>query len=243
MTSTTPRLVALIALLALSMAAMPSHAQVETVRTPLTRPAAQAQILGSKYRVQADRAADLALRGKQSEAMASLRPVIVFCDGLVEAGYALVSVANELEYNAYVSASGTGAPIDWVDMACPSAYKTQAFLDIDNKDTDAAHSALDKTVRLAPFWAEPLAERGYLLNQLGKHREALEDYQHALELVARFQSNKYAEALVLRGLGYTEVELGDLDAAEQAYDKSLKAEPDNALALRELDYIRKQRKP
>ena len=238
-----PRLVSVLVLLTLSIAAIPGYAQVQIVRTPLTRAPAQVQILGSKYRKHANRATDLAQRGKLSEAMASLRPVIKYCDGLIDAGYAMVSVNNELEYKAYIAASNSGAPIDWVDMACPGAYKTKAFIDIDNKDNDAAQSALDKAIQLAPFWAEPLVERGYLLNQLGRSGEALDDYQRALELVSRFQSNKYVEAIALRGLGYTHVELGDLDAAEQAYQASLKAEPDNALALRELDYIHKQRKP
>ena len=234
--------VPLLALLA-SCAALPARAQVEAVRTPLTRPAAQAQVMGSKYRAQAKRAAAMGRRGKIPEALGLLRPVIAYCDGLIDAGYAIVSVNNEREYNAYVAESGHGAPVDWVDFACPSAYKTQAFLAIDRKDMVVARSALDKAIRLAPYWADPLAERGFLLNQLGKHQEALDDYRHALALVDRFQSNAYARPIALRGIGYTQVELGDLDAAEQAYKDSLKAEPDNALALRELDYISKQRKP
>ena len=172
-----------------------------------------------------------------------LEPIVDFCDRLLQPGRAVVSVANAAEYQAHMESQAQGQPVDWVDMACPGAYKTRAFIDIDNKDFDGALAFLDKAILLAPYWAEARAERGYLLNQRGEPRQALADYRHALELVQRFESNAYARALVLRGLGYTQVELGDLDAAEQAYRESLEAEPGNALALRELEYIRKRCEP
>ena len=43
----------------------------------------------------------------------------------------------------------------------------------------------------------------------------------------------------LRGIGYSLIELGELEAARQAFEKSLKMEPNNRLALDELEYIRK----
>lgn len=222
-------------------ASLPALAQVETVRTPLLRPAAEKQVLGAQFRARADRAAEAALRQRLPEAEELLEPVIEYCSGLAQAGRLVVGVANIDEYRAHVASQARGQAVDWVDMACPGAYKTRAFIDIDKKDHASALAFLDKAILLAPYWAEPLAERGYLLDQLGKPSDALADYLRALELVDRFQSNAYAKALVLRGLGYTHVELGDLDAAEQAYRKSLEAEPGNALAQRELDYIRKQR--
>ncbi|MEF9977498.1 MAG: hypothetical protein RR834_03235, partial [Thermomonas sp.] len=67
-------------------------------------------------------------------------------------------------------------------------------------------------------------------------------YRSALTLSRKHEANKRAIALALRGIGYSHVELGDLDAAEQAYLESLEVEPGNALAQRELEYIREQRK-
>lgn len=220
---------------------MPAIAQVETVRTAIWRAPTEQQVLGAKFRKQADRAAEAALQHRLPEATALLQPIIEFCDRLQASNRALVSVADAAEYEAYVAAQGRGEPIDWVDMACPGAYKSRAFIDIDNKAFDSALAFLDKAIALAPYWAEPLAERGYLLNQRARSPEALQDYLQALALVGRFQSNAYVNALVLRGLGYTHVELGDLAAAEDAYRKSLDVEPGNALAARELDYIRQQR--
>lgn len=57
----------------------------------------------------------------------------------------------------------------------------------------------------------------------------------------RYPSSKNLKGLVLRGIGYQLVELDDLDGAERAYRDSLEAEPGNALAQRELEFIRERR--
>jgi len=59
--------------------------------------------------------------------------------------------------------------------------------------------------------------------------------------VERYESNTYLRPLVLRGLGYTYIELQDLDRAEALYRQSLEIEPGNTTAERELEYIRRQR--
>lgn len=226
--------------LIICLAASPgAWAQVETVRTTLTR--SSVEQLGSQYRADVARAHNVATEGDWDAARKLLGPVIDYCDRLSRPGLDVVSVANAEEYRAFVDASAKGAPVEWVDSACPSAYKNMAFLDIEQKDTASALAFLDKAVAISPYWAEPHAERGYLLNQLGRAQEGLASYQRALELIEGFPSNAYAKALVLRGLGYTHIELGDLDQAQTAYEQSLQAEPGNTLAMKELDYIAKQR--
>jgi tetratricopeptide (TPR) repeat protein len=224
------------------LAALPpcAWAQVETVRTALASTSSTKQ-LGSQYRDDTNMAHQAALKGDWAGARKLLGPVVDFCDQLPKPGLDVVSVATADEYEAFVEASNKGTPVEWVDMACPSAYKAMAFVDIEQKDTGSALAFLDKAIALSPYWAQPLAERGYLLNQLGRPEDGLASYRRALELVERFPSNAHARALVLRGLGYTHIELGDLDQAEAAYRQSLQAEPGNTLAMRELDYIAEQR--
>ena len=48
---------------------------------------------------------------------------------------------------------------------------------------------------------------------------------------------------MLRGLGYTWIELKDLDRAEAFYRRSLEVEPGNATATKELQYIERSRPP
>lgn len=235
------RLAWLLVSLALAGAPLPrAFAQVETVRTPLLRHAEPQQI-GAQYRQTTHDATVAAMQGRADDARDLLQPVLAYCESLGNAGRRLVSVANAAEYEQHVDMHGDGTPIDWIDTTCASAYKTRAFADVESKRTDSALAYLDKTIRLAPYWALPLAERGYLLNQLGRHDDALASYEDALRLVSGFPSNANAHALVLRGIGYTRIELGDLDTAEQAYRDSLEAEPGNALALKELEFIAQRR--
>ncbi|HEY0502434.1 MAG TPA: tetratricopeptide repeat protein [Lysobacter sp.] len=226
----------------LCMALLPvrAHAQVETVITPLTR-AHSPQQLGARFRADANAATQAARQRDYAGARKHLAPVIAYCDQLATPTRDVVSVANAAEYDAFVAVSTSGKPVEWIDSACPSAYKMAAFVDIETRDHDAALAMLEKTSAVAPYWVEPHAERGYLLNQLGRVQEGLASYQRAWELVERYESNDYARALVLRGLGYTWIELRDLDRAEDYYRQSLQVEPGNAVAEHELRYIREQR--
>ena len=230
-----------IALAMLMLAAWPACAQVEIRTTAVERVDFQKQELGAQHRDTVARAIRAAKRGERKDALAMLRPVATYCDALLQTGHAMVSVATEEEYQAYVAASGRDNPVDWVDMACPENYQVQAFIAVEEKRFDEALAMLEKTIRLAPYWSEPLTEHGFVLNQMGRPASGLASYRSALVLSRKHEANKRAIALALRGIGYSQVELGDLDGAEQSYKESLEVEPGNTLAQRELDYIRQQR--
>ena len=51
------------------------------------------------------------------------------------------------------------------------------------------------------------------------------------------ETRRYARHLVLRGIGFALTELGRLQEAREAYEASLRIEPDNALAKNELAYL------
>ncbi len=218
-----------------------AQAQVETIRTTLPAQAAERQPLGSRYREAVDRALEATRANRLRDAIALLAPAIEYCDSLGATGRAQVSVTDATEYQAYMATRTDPTPVDWVDMACPRAYNARAYIAVEAKDTALALEFLSKAIALAPLWAEPPIERGYLLNQLQQSGDALASYRRALQLANDYPSNAYVKALALRGIGYAQVELGDLEAAERAYLESLEVEPDNALAKRELVYIRSQR--
>lgn len=225
----------------LFVVSLPAAAQVESIVTPLSR-AHSPQQMGARFRADTQAAADAARRGDLPEARKLLAPVIAYCDQLATPSRDVVSVADVAEYEAFVAASTSGKPVEWVDTACPSAYKMAGFLAIEAKEPETALALLDRTAAIAPYWAEPHAERGYLLNQLGRPQEGLASYERALALVEQFKSNAYLKPLVLRGLGFTWIELHDLDRAEALYRQSLELDPGNSTAERELEYIRQQRK-
>lgn len=208
------------------------------VRTAIPAIEAERQAMGSQFRdtlglAQADVEAQ-----RLEQAIARLAPVTEYCDRLLASGRALVSAATASEYQSYMASRQDSEPVDWVDMACPQSYNILGYIAVEARNFEKALAYLDKAVGLAPLWADPLGERGFVLNQLHRNSEALADYRLALQLIDRYQSNAGMKAIALRGLGYTLVELGDLQAAEQAYQDSLVVEPGNPLAQRELQFIR-----
>lgn len=197
--------------------------------------------IGAQYR-DVVAAAVAAARDNQDMAGAAvlLAPVLHYCDQQQMPERIAVSVANVEEYDHYMTSHHDGMPVEWIDHACPAAYKTAAFINIDDKDYTAGIAMLAKAIAMAPYWPEPLAEQGFALNQAGRSQDALVSYRRALKLVDTYPSARYLKAVVLRGIGYSLVELADLEGARAAYEQALEVEPGNGLALRELEYIRQR---
>jgi tetratricopeptide (TPR) repeat protein len=196
--------------------------------------------VGSEYRSAVAAANAAAIDARDLDhAESLLEPAVHYCEQQHRPGRIAVSVADAREYDHFMATHHDGVPVEWIDHACPGAFKTAAFIAVERKDFSAALEMLAKAAEIAPYWPEPLTEQGFVLNQLGKHAEALAKYRGALELANGFPAATYAKALTLRGLGFTLVELQDFARARDAYQQSLQLEPDNPLAKRELDYIRK----
>ncbi|ABC27512.1 protein containing tetratricopeptide repeats (TPR1, TPR2) [Hahella chejuensis KCTC 2396] len=68
-------------------------------------------------------------------------------------------------------------------------------------------------------------------------------YQDALFLANRYSSQSMFKAAALRGIGFILIEMERLDEAEEALQKSLIIEPDNDVAINELEYINELRGP
>ncbi len=197
---------------------------------------------GHEYRDAVDQASRYHAQGRPEAAWNVLQPAIVHCDDKrSDARIVYYSVAEASEEAALRAAAPPGARVEFIDRACPMAYKMAAFLAVDTRENERALALLDRAQALAPHWPEPMAERAYLLGQSGKPAAALALYRQALELVARHPRSAYLKGLVLRGIGYQLIELGDLDGAERAYRDSLQADPDSDLARRELEFIRVER--
>jgi Flp pilus assembly protein TadD len=124
-----------------------------------------------------------------------------------------------------------------VDFCYAVVLQRKAFLQSHRKDFEPALETLAREVRIAPAAAAPWVERGFVQNQMHRPEEARASYEHAVELARRHPASKADEPMALRGLGYALVELGDLDGAERAYERSLEIEHHNEVAESELAYI------
>ena len=79
-----------------------------------------------------------------------------------------------------------------------------------------------------------ITERGAALNALRRFPEALANDEAGLKI--EDLEDQY-RARLLRGRGFALLQLGRLDDGEASYRDSLKIDPDNPVALRELQYV------
>lgn len=213
-----------------------SEGMFETTQTHLQWEVAARE--GAQYRKNHSEAIAAMNLGDSSKAEKELRKIINWCESESESGTAkAVAVSTAEESKLYLATAEGGLPIVWVDMVCPASYKMLAFLFVNSRATDSALRYLDLAATIAPYWAEPYAERGYIMNQLGRFAEARIEYQKALDLATLHPSSSYVIPMALRGIGFSLIELGDLDAAKAAFERSLTIEPKNDLAIGELRYI------
>ena len=157
-----------------------------------------------------------------------------------KAVYICVPTKKELErYRKILAKSGKKTQkVIRVHWSYREALQMKAFLAAGRKQWDKALDLLAKQQEVAPYNPSLYVERGYVLNNLGRFKEALTSYRIAIkmcELDKGFESNK---PLALRGIGFALIELGKLDEAKKTFEESLKIDPGNKLALNELGYIR-----
>ena len=201
-----------------------------------------AAYIGEEFRADVSRSMMAAQRADDPAAWSALSSVVAFCGAHKSSdGTRVYSVTNDAEAKQYLASAKTGVRTTFVDHACPAAYKAAAFLAVRANDSSAALSYLDRAEELAPHWAEPLAERAYLVGKLGDRAASLEIYQAALGLTERYPSSAYLKPLVLRGIGFALIELDRLDEAQRALEASLDLEPTSELAKNELIYIQQVR--
>jgi len=149
----------------------------------------------------------------------------------------LVSIANETHLRDLQRPQNGTHPIQAVDWCYRELIHWKAYLRAEQADYRGAMAMLEWEARVAPTAAVPHIERGYILSRSGQFERARSSYEAALELSDRYPVSPRHRPLALRGLGAVLVELGDLDAAEQAFGESLELEPGNELAIRSLKNI------
>lgn len=175
--------------------------------------------------------------GDPDTAQEELAEIIDFCESMRSGGRRVFSVASPAELAYFMQTLEDDSTVVQIDMVCPASYKMLAFAQVNLGDVEGALDNLYSAIELAPLWAEPLTELGYLFNQSRQFERARETYEKALELANTHEGSSYLKPAALRGLGFALIELGDLDSAQKAYADSLEIEPDNEGARNELLYI------
>lgn len=140
-----------------------------------------------------------------------------------------------VHYVVWQKKEGIARPITWIGSAYPKAYYYLGFLKVKMKEYEEAVAFLDLGRALEPTNPKFNFEKAQALVRLKRHQEALALYD-AVNTVGPHVS-PHELAVAYRGRGFVLIEMGEVDRAEAAFKRSLETEPDNEVALSELQYI------
>lgn len=209
-----------------------------TVETQVIRPGI-APGIGAEQRPRIQQAQELLEANRAADAEKILLEVISAIETKLGADDRIrVSVASREEFDRFAAGHGGADKVKWVDWAYREAFQLRAYIAAGGGDMERALTLLGRVEALGPYEAAPLVEKGFVLNKLGRPKEALDSYRRAYDLTQRFESARPLAPASLRGIGFSLIELGDLNAARKAFEDSLELEPGNPNALAELEYIR-----
>ena len=127
----------------------------------------------------------------------------------------------------------------WLKSAYPRAFYYMGFLLVKAGDPTSAIKLLDAgyQVEAHPMF---LLEKGKALSMLKRHQESIACYEAAFNHQGIVRAT--VRAVALRGKGVQLIDLNRLDEAEQVFEASLKLDPNNHVALNELQYISRLRR-
>jgi len=193
---------------------------------------------------------DAIQRGEIAQARAALEAVVAHVPagwspvthsarGVAVAAWSYHDLLPYTLMEAMQGAAGTPGKreVAWVGPSYSRAFQLLAYLAVEDRDLDRAAGLLDRGIALEPR-AELQTERALVYGHQGQLDKALALYVQVSESA---ESDDAAKARAWRGRGSVLTDMGKLDDAEAAYRKSLEIEPDQKLALSELEYIQKLR--
>jgi tetratricopeptide (TPR) repeat protein len=225
--------------LALTIAPLPIAAQTSTVvegadKITIEMENARESELQAGY--------DFIRAGKPAEALAKFDAVIAGYEA--ERRGTQVRCADSLEQAIILSAVLTADPgldgeatilgANWC-----SALFAKGFALIDLGRSDQAEDYLERATQMAPFEPHYVNELAELYKNRRQWQRSHDTFARALDIAdyPGVDASPRVRARSLRGMGFTMIELGDLDAAEELFRRSQDYDPDSAAARTELEYI------
>ncbi|MCC6875146.1 MAG: hypothetical protein IT378_12635 [Sandaracinaceae bacterium] len=138
----------------------------------------------------------------------------------------------------------------------PDAIYMHAFCLVELQRFDEAAQLLERALAMMPNDVVYSCELGHIMQQRQDWRRSMQLYQGALENVGLLEQSGaftaedtiFGQTLsdwrrrALRGIGFTQIELGELDAATETYRQVLAIDPSDERALHELRVIDERRR-
>jgi len=223
---------------ALLCACVSGHAAAQSVWTTQYEAKPSSEAIGSQYLADLDEAGTAARQGDLVKGRQGFERIAGYCRGFARPGLRIVATQTVAQYDAFVEQHPSEDPTERIDMACPEAFKSLAFIDIEEKrPLGEALAHLEEAIAIAPEWPEAYTERGFVLGMLGRLPDALGSYQRAIDLSEAQDAPPSMKAIAYRGRGWVQVEQKDWDGARRSYHRSLELMPGHEQTLAELGYI------
>jgi tetratricopeptide (TPR) repeat protein len=128
--------------------------------------------------------------------------------------------------------------VGWLtEPSYSEAYFNLGWLAVERKDYKAALGYLDEALKLEANHPSVLIEKGYVLQQMGRSKEALEAFGKVL--TTREWTTQKIRARAMRGSASVFMSLKQWKQAEAALRKSLEIDPGNDQAQKTLARLRK----
>lgn len=184
--------------------------------------------------------AELLGNGSLKKAIDAFDRVIDQCDFGDETRrvYASRSINDTIYYMALAAVAGQEA--EAVDSLCSEALYLKGYAKLDMGRVDEAEEYVRKAIDMAPVNAVYLSELGHIYQIKRDMKTALDIFRQAEEAADSFSPddvNVQELGRAKRGVGYSLIELGELDAAEQKFRECLELNDDDQGARNELKYI------
>ena len=121
-----------------------------------------------------------------------------------------------------------------------NAFYFKGYASLDLGKIEEAITVINKAIELSPLNSMYLSELGHIYQTQRKWNEAMDLYKRAEESANEFSPEHVKNTELtraLRGIGYSLIELGRLDEAEEKYKKCLEINKNDKKAINELKYI------
>ena len=178
---------------------------------------------------------------RPADAMGHFDQVIDHCDFLYkQEARQIYAARSQEEMLAYLMlAAKKGEDAITVASICADARYLKGYASLEVGHLDAAELYVISALDMSPNNARYLSELGHIYHVKKEWQRALEIFQKAEES-ASFSPEEVRSlelARAKRGVGFSLIELGQLDLAEQKFRECLILNPKDQSALSELKYI------
>ncbi|RUO58721.1 tetratricopeptide repeat protein [Pseudidiomarina insulisalsae] len=193
-----------------------------------------------------DRGVEALSAGDMQLAGSAIDQALALCakelEGNEQRYYASRGMAESMFYMLMAAQSGADA-VD-IDTSCGDALYLRTYISVEQGDIDQAERLIRQALELSPANAMYLAELGHIYHLKRDWKGALDVFTKAESYALAYSpEHRKVEELgrAKRGMGFSLIELGQLDEAEAKFKECLELNKQDLNALQELEYIKQLR--